>query len=60
MANTFLLHNRLGAGISIDTSRLEESALINKTRLEEVISQLKKMNLHLYSITDEEILEDEK
>ena len=57
--STFILHNRVGAndGAS-DMTKLEESALDRESQLEGVLAQLKKMVLHLQSITDEEILEE--
>jgi len=61
MTDTFHLHNR-GSGegsSSMSTSRLEESARDRKNQLEEAILQLKKIATHLYSITDEDIDEED-
>jgi hypothetical protein len=60
MANTFNLHNRLGAeSTSVSMSNLEESARDRKNQLETIGLLLKKMVLHLRSMTDEEFLEEE-
>ena len=59
MSNSFHLHNRLGAdGVTTDVSRLENFALERKDLLQSLLLQLKKSNIHLQSMTDEEILED--
>jgi len=59
MADSFILHNRIGASDGASSmTKLEESALDRESQLEGVIFQLKKMVLHLQSITDEEILEE--
>jgi hypothetical protein len=60
MANTFNLHNRLGAeSTSVSMSNLEESARDRKNQLEKVFLQLKRIAAHLYSMTDEEFLDED-
>ena len=58
MADSFHLHNRLRSEVSIELSNLEGSAIERKDLLQRLLSQLKKSNIHLQSMTDEEILED--
>ena len=53
------LLNKLVVDLSVGLSKLEGSNLERKERLEDIISQLRRMNKHLYSMTDEEILEGE-
>ena len=53
------LLNSLVVDISACLCRLEGSNLERKEKLENIISQLRRMNKHLYSMTDEEILEGE-
>jgi hypothetical protein len=56
MANSFNLHNRLGAdSSSVSMSHLENSALDRKNQLENIILQLKKMVTHLSVVTDNEV-----
>jgi hypothetical protein len=60
MANTFNLHNRLGAeSTSVSMSNLEESARDRKNQLEKVFLQLKRIAAHLYSMTDEEFSDED-
>ena len=60
MSNTFHLHNRLGADSSASSvATLEASARDRKNQLETVILQLKKIALHLFSMTDERILDED-
>jgi hypothetical protein len=60
MANSFNLHNRVGAdSSSVSMSNLEASAIDRKEQLEHMLLQLKKIALHLHAITDEEIGEDD-
>jgi len=60
MANTFNLHNRLGVeSTSVSMSNIEESARNRKNQLEAIGLLLKRMVLHLRSMTDEEFLEEE-
>ena len=60
MANTFNLHNRLGAeSTSVSMSNLEESARDRKNQLEKAILQLKRIAARLYSMTDEEFLDED-
>lgn len=58
---TFHLNNRgedsTSTVSSAVTKTLDETA---KEKLEEISRELKKMNLHLYSMTDEEIDEEEE
>ena len=60
MTDTFHLHNR-NAGSSSSSSvtipALEESALDRKNQLEKILLELKRMETHLHSITDEKILD---
>ena len=58
MANTFHLNNRLRGDVSIDLSNLEGSAQDRKDLLLRLLLQLKESNIHLQSMTDEEILEE--
>ena len=60
MANTFHLYNRLRGDVSIDLSSLEGSALERKDLLLGLLLQLKKSNIHLQSMTEEVVLEDEQ
>ena len=48
----------LVADLILGIDRLGGSALERKEKLEDIISQLGRMNKHLYSMTDEEILEE--
>lgn len=48
----------LVADLILGIDKLGGSALERKERLENIISQLRRMNKHLYSMTDEEILEE--
>lgn len=59
MSDSFHLHNRLRSDVSIDLGNLEGSALERKELLQRLLLQLKKSNIHLQSMTDEEISEDE-
>jgi hypothetical protein len=60
MANSFNLHNRLGAdSSSVSMAHLEESAIDRKNQLEGVILQLKKMVTHLTLITDNEVSDED-
>lgn len=58
MADSFHLHNRLRADVSVDLDCLELSALERKELLQRLLLQLKKSNKHLQSMTDEEFLEE--
>ncbi len=59
MSDTFHLYNRLRSDVSIDLSSLEVSAQDRQDLLQRLLRQLKKSNIHLQSMTDEEISEDE-
>jgi len=60
MANSFNLHNRVGAdSSSVSIANLEASARDRKDQLENLLFQLKKIALHLHAITDEEIREED-
>ena len=48
----------LVADLILGIDKLGGSALERKEKLESIISQLRRMNEHLYSMTDEEILEE--
>lgn len=52
------LLNSLVVDLSVGISKLEGSNLERKEKLEDIISQLRRMNKHLYSMTDEEISEE--
>jgi len=57
---TFHLNNRgedsTSISASVVTRTLDEES---RNKLVEIIRELKKMNLHLYAMTDEELLEEE-